>query len=116
MALATIILAIITGWYAKTTHDILYEQKKSEQIRSIENKLEKLYIPLNFCLKNNSEIKLKTFGVKDLLNIRKCLEKITPYSYLASNKLRFPLDSFIEIIGKGAPIIVEEMIMEYGAY
>lgn len=45
MALSTVILAIITGCYANSTHKILDEQKKSRKIKYLENKL-KFYYPL----------------------------------------------------------------------
>lgn len=45
-AFATVILAVITGIYAKLTYSILDEQRKTRKIKELHKKLQCFYIPL----------------------------------------------------------------------
>lgn len=52
LAIATVTLVIVSYKYAKSTEEILKEQRKSRQIAFIEGRIEKLYLPLKDVLEN----------------------------------------------------------------
>jgi uncharacterized protein YoxC len=53
IAIATIVLVIITGIYAWLTHKTVEEMQKARQVEYLEKQLEKFYYPLQDFLKNN---------------------------------------------------------------
>lgn len=108
MALATIILAIITGWYAYTTHKILDEQKKLRQISDIEKQLEKLYYPLLDIL-NNPCVVYFIGDEKDYCIDLKKIDEIVPFQHLASDEFKGLIENFIEIAFKERTIVVGDM-------
>lgn len=80
-ATATVILVVITFYYASITNSMLEEQKKIRQIRVIEKKLEKVYSPMDkaiteFDLEANDLIELMS-GDPLSENIRNLFEKMT---------------------------------------
>ena len=72
LSIITVVLVIITGWYAISTHRILEEQKKTRKIEYLRLRLEKLYYPLLNHLKETSKLNIID---------------ISPFVYLGSNKL-----------------------------
>ena len=106
LAIATIILAIattvsvkITSHYAKSTKEILDEQRKSRQIADIKEKLE-FYYPLEIALssihrdENYVEFQLEGEQTTALIKI---LEEKHKYYYLAKPKLRYLLKRLVYV-------------------
>ena len=108
MALASIILAIITGCYAYTTHKILDEQKKLRQISDIEKQLEKLYYPLMDILKNPCVIYF-VGGKKDYCIDLKKIDEIVPFQHLASDEFKDLIENFIKIAFKERVVAVSDI-------
>jgi heme/copper-type cytochrome/quinol oxidase subunit 2 len=102
MALATIILAIITGWYAYTTYEILDEQRKLRQISDIDKKLEMLYQPLENLFKISTDrkfVKVNARGVFLEPDAKTSFEENNVYSYLHLASIE--IKEFLQIIMTG---------------
>jgi len=108
MALATIILAIITGWYAYTTHKILDEQKKLRQISDIEKQLEKLYYPLMDILKNPCVMYFIGDEKNYCIELKK-IDEIIPFQHLASVEVKGLIENFIKIAFQERTIVMSDM-------
>ena len=72
LSIITVVLVVITGWYAISTHRMLEEQRKTRKIEYLRYRLEKLYYPLLNHLKETSKLNIID---------------IEPFVYLGSNKL-----------------------------
>lgn len=108
MALSTVILAIITGWYAISTHRILDEQRKLRQISDFEKQLEKLYYPLIDILKNPRVMHF-TGGEKGYFIELKKIDEIIPFQHLASVEVKGLIENFIKIAFEERTIVMGDM-------
>ncbi|MDO8726699.1 MAG: hypothetical protein Q7J35_11585 [Candidatus Methanoperedens sp.] len=94
-ALATVVLAVITIWYAISTYRLLEETQVTRKVAFIEKRLEKLYYPLRDVLQNPfTDVFLGGEKVKNI-NLKK-IDDIIPFQYLASKELENPLNQFFK--------------------
>ena len=108
MALATVILAIITSWYAISTHKILNDQRKSRQLAEIDKKLEMFYQPLENLFEISTKrqyVKVAGRGVDLKPDAITLFEENNVYSYLylACDEVK----EFLQIIMTG--LLPEDM-------
>ncbi|MEK6977502.1 MAG: hypothetical protein AABX40_03765 [Candidatus Hydrothermarchaeota archaeon] len=89
-ASATIILVVITAYYAKATHEILEETRKDRKIRYIELRLEKLYYPIRL---DEDPIRGGFY--------EKLRDQLGNFQYLGSKRLRKELDDYLDACRKG---------------
>lgn len=107
--LVSVVVLVISGisLYFYITE---YEEKINKDKReSIEQKLQKLYYPLRQILSKYDDI--STDNLKNITycsSIKNDIQKIINYSYLSSDKLYEPLNSFISVFDKNAALIVEK--------
>jgi len=102
-AFAVLILVIITGFYARSTHLTLEEQIKNRQKYSIEKKLEKVYSPMDkaltdFELEADHFIELMTYDEDKLSkNIENIFEKMTMNLFEVKKNYGHFIDNEIKI-------------------
>ena len=96
LAIATVTLVIVSHKYAKSTEEILKEQRKSRQIAFIERRLEKLYLPLKDVLENPHT----PYGKSERQIGWQKTEKIIPFQYLAYDDSERKIMDFIEYVLK----------------
>lgn len=96
LAIATVTLVIVSYKYAKSTEEILKEQKKSRQIAFIERRIEKLYLPLKDILENPHT----PYGKSERQIGWQKTEKIIPFQYLAYDDSERKIKDFIKYILK----------------
>ena len=90
-AWATAILAIITIWYAISTHKLLEETQVARKINAVEKKLEEFYIPFQQHLLFNDK------SVKESFKKDTAQAHFMKYRYLCRNEnLRFLLNKFFD--------------------
>ncbi len=94
-ALATAILAIITIWYAISTHRLLEETQVARKVAFIEKRLEKLYYPLRDIVRNPVTQVYVGDDKGYFIDLKK-IDNIIPFQYLASKELGLYLDEFIK--------------------
>jgi len=94
LAFATVTLVIISYKYAKSTEEMLEEQRKSREIAFIERRLEKLYYPMKDVLSNpytkNNDKQIEW----------KKVEAIVPFQYLAYETSKDITNEFIRKVIK----------------
>lgn len=107
-ACATIVLVLITGVYAYTTHKILEQSRGQQKIEYIQKKLELFYYPLKLSMYHHYEdalcywyqyVRIEIENPENtpwdddkmlediLINMKNDFENYYIYSYLASDKL-----------------------------
>ena len=96
LAIATVTLVIVSHKYAKSTEEMLEEQRKSRQIAFIERKLEKLYLPLKDVLENPHTPNGKSERQIGWLKT----ENIIPFQYLAYDHSEREIMNFIGYVLK----------------
>ncbi len=94
-AWATVILAVITIWYAVSTYRLLEETQVARKIAFIEKRLEKLYYPLRDVLQNPM-VQVYVGDEKGYFIDLKKIDNIIPFQHLASKELGLSLDEFIK--------------------
>jgi hypothetical protein len=92
---ATLVLAIVTIWYARITNSILDEQRKTRKIKELHKKLECFYIPLwqHILLNQHTSTKEELEKFKnDTIN-----KDFIKYTYLCEKKeICSDLEKFLE--------------------
>ncbi|KGK99099.1 hypothetical protein LI82_03455 [Methanococcoides methylutens] len=109
-AFATVVLAGITIWYAVSTHILLQESRKNQQINLIKSRLEDYYLPLSaffdLCetdehlnVNQNSLPNTITFASEKL----EIFDNLHKYQYLASTKLKSKIGDFVVMLHDQLP-------------
>lgn len=102
-ALVTMILVIITAFYARHTGKTVEQSENEKKIALIEKRLEKLYYPLKDVLESTTLIQNG-----ESINLRSCsqsesnyqIKDLIPFLYLAHSDLEDPFKKFIKILRK----------------
>ena len=108
LAFATVTLVIVSHKYAKSTEEILKEQRKSRQISCIEKQLEKLYYPLVDILNNPHVMNLTGGENYDCIELKK-IDELIPFQHLASDKCKAKIKSFIKSAFKERIVVMGDM-------
>ncbi len=92
-AWATVVLAGVTIYYAFITNSILNETRKGREIKYIEEKLEKFYLPLQNALiiyADDEDYENDDYGhvIEKATNLNKKLSEVENYNYFASPELK----------------------------
>lgn len=94
-AWATIVLAGVTIYYAIITNSILNETRKGREIKYVEEKLEKFYLPLQNALRIYPDDEDNGYGrIEEATALNKKLKEVENYNYLASRELRHLIPTF----------------------
>ena len=112
VAIATIVLVLVTIVYAWLTHKTVEQSKKQQRASYIEKRLEKLYNPLDDVL--NSEYMFYLTDVQSYIQFENNgafnpntkwhdVDELVQYQHLASDRLEEPLDEFFVRMRKSNP-------------
>lgn len=95
-AMATTVLVVVTIYYAIITNSILNETRKSREIKYIEEKLEKFYLPLQNALIIYADDEEDGYGhvIAKATNLSKKLSEVENYNYFASPELKKQIRPF----------------------
>lgn len=86
--IATIILVCITAYYAIINKKLLNEMKKERQIKWLEKRLEKLYLPLSIKLTAFGDIESNALTDETKKEAVSFILNLSPYIYLADASVR----------------------------
>ncbi|ADE36622.1 hypothetical protein [Methanohalophilus mahii] len=112
VAIATVVLVVVTIVYAWLTHETVEQSKKQQKAAYIEKQLEKLYYPLDdvinsnymfYLIDMNAYIEEENLGCLNPNTKWHDIDDLVQYQHLASSRLEKPLNELLEMLRKFNP-------------